>query len=96
MACALHRYLDLGAYSAWDVPTRLEGLNKELDSRRPLIPSSMPMSAEVKEVLATFRVAAQLGTTCLAAYVISMARNASDVLAVELLKREACLSVCTI
>lgn len=51
------------------------------------------MSAEVKEVMATFRVAAQQGSSSLNAYVISMARDASDVLAVELLKREACLTV---
>ena len=35
------------------------------------------------------RVAAVLGRQCLSAYVISMATRASDVLAVELLQREA-------
>ncbi len=39
--------------------------------------------------------AAELGPESLSAYVISMATNASDVLAVELLKREASLVVCT-
>jgi hypothetical protein len=54
----------------------------------------MPMSSEVREVLDTCRVVAQLGTACLGAYVISMARGASDVLAVELLQREALFQVC--
>lgn len=44
---------------------------------------------QVREVLDTFRVAARLGTGSLAAYVISMSRAASDVLAVELLQKEA-------
>lgn len=39
------------------------------------------------------RVAAVLGRQCLSAYVISMATRASDVLAVELLQREARLMV---
>ena len=45
------------------------------------------------QVLDTFKVAAELGPESLSAYVISMATNASDVLAVELLKREASLVV---
>ena len=44
-------------------------------------------------MLNTFKVAAELGPESLSAYVISMATNASDVLAVELLKREASLVV---
>jgi phosphoenolpyruvate carboxylase len=40
-------------------------------------------------VLDTFRVAARLGSASLGAYVISMAQRASDVLAVELLQKEA-------
>ncbi len=44
-------------------------------------------------MLDTFKVAAELGPESLSAYVISMATNASDVLAVELLKREAALVV---
>lgn len=42
------------------------------------------------QVIDTFKVAAELGSESLGAYVISMANTASDVLAVELLKREAC------
>ena len=53
----------------------------------------MPMTDEVREVLDTFRTAAELGRTSLGAYVISMAKRASDVLAVELLQREAAIQV---
>ena len=45
--------------------------------------------AQVREVIDTFSVAADMGGESLSAYVISMARKPSDVLAVELLKREA-------
>ena len=37
----------------------------------------------------TFSIASDMGSESLSAYIISMARNPSDVLAVELLKREA-------
>jgi phosphoenolpyruvate carboxylase len=53
----------------------------------------MPMSDEVREVLDTFRIAARLGRSSLGAYVISMAKRASDVLAVEMLQKEAALQV---
>lgn len=46
-------------------------------------------AVQVREVLDTFRVAARLGNGSLAAYVISMSQAASDVLAVELLQKEA-------
>lgn len=49
------------------------------------------MTEDCREVIDTFRVAADLGRGSLGAYVISMASNASDVLAVELLQREATL-----
>jgi phosphoenolpyruvate carboxylase len=46
------------------------------------------MSDNVREVVSTFRLCAE-HTNSLGAYVISMAHDASDVLAVELLQREA-------
>lgn len=48
---------------------------------------------QVREVLDTMRVAARLGSGSLGAYVISMSQAASDVLAVELLQKEARLMV---
>ncbi|KAL4574581.1 hypothetical protein LXL04_021415 [Taraxacum kok-saghyz] len=90
---AITKYLDMGTYSEWDEKKRLDFLTKELKGKRPLVPPTIKVSSEVKEVLDTFRVAAELGSDSLGAYVISMASNASDVLAVELLQKDARLAV---
>ncbi|XP_016174958.1 phosphoenolpyruvate carboxylase 4 [Arachis ipaensis] len=90
---AITKYLDLGTYSEWDEEKKLEFLTRELKGKRPLVPHSIEVPHEVKEVLDTFRIAAELGSDSLGAYVISMASNASDVLAVELLQKDARLSV---
>ncbi|XP_072999647.1 phosphoenolpyruvate carboxylase 4 [Typha latifolia] len=90
---AITTYLDMGVYSEWDEEKKLEFLTRELKGKRPLVPPSIEVSADVKEVLDTCRVAAELGSDSLGAYVISMASNASDVLAVELLQKDARLSV---
>ncbi|KAG1676257.1 hypothetical protein FOA52_006475 [Chlamydomonas sp. UWO 241] len=87
------KYLDMGSYAEWDEDKRVAFLTKELQGKRPLIPMDMPMSAEVREVLDTFRTVAQLGRQKLGSYVISMTKCASDILAVELLQREAALQV---
>ncbi|KAJ4710604.1 Phosphoenolpyruvate carboxylase [Melia azedarach] len=67
----------------------LDAITKYLD----MVPPTIQVPPDVKEVLDTFRVAAELGSDSLGAYVISMASNASDVLAVELLQKDARLSV---
>ncbi len=85
----LTRHLELGAYSDWDEAERQKFLVAELGSKRPLIPEDMPASDEAQEVLDTFRMLASLPRDSLGAYVISMARRPSDVLAVELLQKEA-------
>ncbi|XP_057478477.1 phosphoenolpyruvate carboxylase 4 isoform X1 [Actinidia eriantha] len=90
---AITRYLDMGTYSEWDEEKRLEFLTRELKGKRPLVPLTIEVPPDVKEVLDTFRVAAELGSDSLGAYVISMASNASDVLAVELLQKDARLAV---
>ncbi|KAG0480734.1 hypothetical protein HPP92_011592 [Vanilla planifolia] len=90
---AITKYLDMGVYSEWDEEKKLDFLTRELKGKRPLVPPSIEVAAEVKELLDTFRVAAELGSNSLGAYVISMASNASDVLAVELLQKDARLSV---
>ncbi|KAG7978949.1 hypothetical protein I3843_05G105900 [Carya illinoinensis] len=90
---AITRYLDIGTYSEWDEGKKLEFLTRELKGKRPLVPQSIEVAPDVKEVLDTFRVAAELGSDSLGAYVISMASNASDVLAVELLQKDARLAV---
>ena len=49
MALLMGRYLDMGSYREWEEETRLAFLERELQSKRPLIPPSMPMSSSVKE-----------------------------------------------
>lgn len=83
------RYLGLGSYRAWDEQQRQAFLLKELNGRRPLLPPDLPANEQVQDVLSTFKVAAELGSESLGAYIISMTQAPSDVLAVELLKREA-------
>ncbi|CAH9082129.1 unnamed protein product [Cuscuta epithymum] len=90
---AITTYLDIGSYSEWDEDRKLEFLTRELKGKRPLVPLTIEVAPDVKEVLDTFRVAAELGSDSLGAYVISMASNASDVLAVELLQKDARLAV---
>ncbi|PIA39515.1 hypothetical protein AQUCO_02600164v1 [Aquilegia coerulea] len=90
---AVTKYLDIGSYSEWDEEKKLDFLTKELQGKRPLVPHTIEVVPEVKEVLDTFRVAAELGSDSLGAYVISMASNASDVLAVELLQKDARLAL---
>ncbi len=85
---AITTYLGLGSYQSWDEARRLEFLTTELRGRRPLIPDSFDGPEPVNEVLATFRVLGEIPRECLGSYVISMASQASDVLAVELLQRE--------
>lgn len=53
----------------------------------------LKMSNEVADVVNTFRIIAELPADSMGAYVISMARSASDVLAVVLLQRECGVSV---
>jgi phosphoenolpyruvate carboxylase len=86
---AVTRELGLGSYAAWSEEERQEFLVRELGSRRPLIPPDLVTSDAVRDVLGTFDVIAREPEGSLGAYVISMATSPSDVLAVELLQREA-------
>ncbi|KAG6548357.1 hypothetical protein Mapa_010136 [Marchantia paleacea] len=90
---AITEYLGMGTYSEWDEERKIRFLTTELRGKRPLVPPSIEVTPEVQEVLNTFRVAAELGSQSLEAYIISMASEASDVLAVELLQKEARLVV---
>ncbi len=63
-------------------------LVKELTGKRPLLPPTLPASAEVEDVIGTYRMLAELPPRSMSAYVISMAHTASDVLAVVLLQKE--------
>ncbi|MCC6076975.1 phosphoenolpyruvate carboxylase [Pseudomonas sp. GCM10022188] len=82
-------WLGLGHYAQWDEAQRLEFLQRELASPRPLLPQHYRPAADTAEVLATCRVAAAAPAAALGSYVISMAGAPSDVLAVQLLLKEA-------
>jgi phosphoenolpyruvate carboxylase len=82
-------YLGLGKYADWDEEARIDFLLHELGNRRPLLPSHFTPAAETAEVLATCREIAAAPAASLGSYVISMAGAASDVLAVQLLLKEA-------
>lgn len=83
------RYIGLGDYSQWTEDDKQAFLVRELSSRRPLIPTNWNPSPETKEILDTCKVVAEQPEGVISAYVISMAREASDVLAVHLLLKEA-------
>ncbi|MBR0574021.1 MULTISPECIES: phosphoenolpyruvate carboxylase [Pasteurellaceae] len=83
------RYIGLGDYSQWSEEDKQAFLVRELNSRRPLIPTNWTPSADTKEILDTCKVVAEQPEGVISAYVISMAREASDVLAVHLLLKEA-------
>ncbi|QIM62817.1 phosphoenolpyruvate carboxylase [Pasteurellaceae bacterium Orientalotternb1] len=83
------RYIGLGDYSQWTEDDKQAFLVRELSSRRPLVPTNWTPSPETAEILATCKVVAEQPEGVISAYVISMAREASDVLAVHLLLKEA-------
>ncbi|MGE8373139.1 MAG: phosphoenolpyruvate carboxylase, partial [Pseudomonas putida] len=85
-------YLGLGRYADWDEDRRIEFLQAELKNRRPLLPAHFRPQADTAEVLATCREVAAAPAASLGSYVISMAGAASDVLAVQLLLKEAGLT----
>lgn len=84
----LTEYLDLGHYRDWNEEQRQEFLLEQLKSRRPLLPTNWKMSPESAEVIATCKVVAEQPVETLSQYVISMAQQPSDVLAVALLLKE--------
>ncbi|WP_273839855.1 phosphoenolpyruvate carboxylase [Providencia rettgeri] len=89
----LTQYLGLGDYAQWSEEEKQQFLLTELQSRRPLIPQDWQPSAETQEVFETCRVIAKAKNDSIAAYVISMAKVPSDVLAVKLLLKEAGASI---
>ncbi|OLQ86190.1 phosphoenolpyruvate carboxylase [Vibrio ponticus] len=85
----LTRYLGIGDYDQWSEQDKIAFLTQELSSKRPLLPRDWQPSEPVQEVLDTCRIIAAQPRDAFGAYVISMARTASDVLAVHLLLQEA-------
>ncbi|WP_202307932.1 phosphoenolpyruvate carboxylase [Dryocola clanedunensis] len=83
------RYLGIGDYESWSEADKQAFLIRELNSKRPLLPRQWEPSEETREVLETCKVVAEAPHGSIAAYVISMAKTPSDVLAVHLLLKEA-------
>ena len=86
---AITSAVGLGCYGEWDEARRLEFLMRELEGRRPLIPANLDATPAVRDVLDTFAMIARTPPGSLNAYIVTMTRAASDVLAVEVLQKEA-------
>ncbi len=84
----LTEFLELGSYREWSEKARNDFLLQELTTKRPLIPDGWEPGAENLEVLQTFRFIARDNAEGISSYIISMAKNPSDVLAVVLLLRK--------
>ena len=82
-------YLQGSGYAGWSESKRLAWLVDELAGRRPLFPTSWPVSDEAREVIDTCEAIAEYDASGISAYVISMASRSSDVLAVALLLKES-------
>ncbi|BAC88355.1 phosphoenolpyruvate carboxylase [Gloeobacter violaceus] len=80
-------------YAELDEQARLEWLVRELQTLRPLIPAELPFSARTEETIQTFRMIRRLqkefGSEICHTYIISMSKQASDLLEVLLLAEEA-------
>lgn len=82
-------FLGLGSYKSWSEQARHDFLLDELVSKRPLIPESWEPDGEAGETLRTIRLIANNDADGVSCYIISMARNPSDVLSVILLMRKS-------
>lgn len=82
-------FYGIGCYSEWNETNKQMFLLKELQEKRPLLPRDWQPSESVQEVLDTCRVVAAEEPSSLGSYVISMASQPSDVLAVILLLKES-------
>lgn len=81
------RYLGMGSYLEWSEETKQAFLLSELENRRPLIPENAEWSVATKDILGTFSMLARLPRRSLGTYIISMAKESSDVLLVQLFQK---------
>jgi phosphoenolpyruvate carboxylase len=89
LLAAITRALGEGDYAEWDEKRRQAFLLRELSTRRPLMPQGLMLGDEERDVFETFRAIAAIAPSSLGAYVITMASQPSDILAVALLQKEA-------
>jgi len=85
---AITRTIGVGSYSTWDEDHRLAFLTQTLHDA-PSLPHRVDATADVHDVLNTFREVAGIHSESLGAYVVTMTHQASDVLAVLLLQQQA-------
>lgn len=91
---AITRQLGIGSYKEWDEKARLNWLQSEMNSRRPLfritdvVTNALGLDPDIRKTLMVYKVASELDSESLGAYVISQANTASDVLAVMLLQKQ--------
>lgn len=87
---------DAESFPEWPVAKKLEFINQELTSPRPLTHSSMELPHEANEVRKTFAAVAnyveQHGTRGVGAFIVSMTRNLVDLLTVYVLTKEVGLT----
>ncbi|MDX2232518.1 MAG: phosphoenolpyruvate carboxylase [Leptolyngbyaceae cyanobacterium bins.349] len=81
------------SYDDMSEPERVAWLTSELKTRRPLVPGELPFSEKANETIKTFRTIRKLQEEFTPAichtYIISMSHDASDLLEVLLLAKEA-------
>jgi len=88
------KQLGLGDYQKWSEEEKISFLSKTYQSKQPLITRNISLDKEDNEVWSTFKMIAKLPRECLGAYIISMASNASDILSVMVLQKEAGMKSC--
>ena len=86
---AICEFYGWGDYEYWTEDHKQTFLLKELASRRPLIPADWQPPGDVQEVLDTMAVLAEDVGSGVSCYIISMASEPSDILAVALLLQAA-------
>ncbi|HEY3157736.1 MAG TPA: phosphoenolpyruvate carboxylase [Vicinamibacterales bacterium] len=86
---AITRARGLGSYAEWDEPRRVEFLVGEMREGHAFPRGLTSDDDEVADVLDTFRMIARIPHESLGAYVITMTRQASDILAVAVLQQAA-------
>lgn len=85
--------IDAPGYEDWDVPRRLELLNRELESPRPFSVDSAALPREADASVTLLRLIRKHiqrhGSRGVGTYIVSMTRSVADLLHVYLLAREA-------
>ncbi|MBE8215653.1 MAG: phosphoenolpyruvate carboxylase [Endozoicomonadaceae bacterium] len=81
-------YLDLGNYDLWSEQEKQDFLLSELLNKRPLLPFNWRASEIVQDIINTFELISSSSEHQISYYIISMAKQPSDILAVILLLKE--------